>query len=290
MCCTVAWAGTPDPNEIDNSIRTNYILADLVVIGSINNIVEDPTGNAITDPLGNRYAVPMMANFNVMRVVGSELKPETMQIRYMGGINGPKLSENQQRLLLLKRTNNGYTLLDSFNSLRDPAEAEQFEKIMREQPLKAEFDGPVGPFFFGETVSFKVKVTNSGKEDLILGANAFNLEHFLYSARMKSNMMAFTRQFPKDNNGFPKPVTVKAGESYTATLMYKFNTPDAWQQIFTPDSYLQMPVALRVTVRTDPRREGNTFVRTSLTSTATPWKNVMAGYALPEEAKGDEAE
>lgn len=273
----------PIPREVtvDNTVIGT---SDLIVIGTITDVVVDNPGDLTNgNPMSSgKGSYNTTTSIQVDQILKGG-KVENINIKY-SSFNDYKLGAKQQKIFLLKRTQGGFTLT-AYAGVLAPDQLEKVTKAIKELPLKITSEEAVGPLFFGKEIIVNAKVMNTGATPIELPQYGFSVETYSFSPLVKDYLPITTQMVLPEGEkpDFNKTYTIDAGGERTIKLRITCTMPQSWQ-LFTKDTYLQMPIALRLTVRSNPAKDANNKpIPGSQCAAATPWSTVMIGYALPDD-------
>lgn len=225
--------------------------------------------------------------------------PPGMVVMDHGGFT---LKAGDRRLFALARTTGGFAIVGGSQGMHQVTDAEKITALIKANPFSVtitrpvapDYDAkitnrpdtflPVGPFYFGESASVLITITNNSARDYLVHQTM--LEGFLLSERM-GGMLTFAQVRPTDT--LPgvavekvNPVLIKSGQKLQNTIKVACSTPPGWQ-LLGSETYIMTPVLVRARIFIQPaRRQDNEENVAMGYAVASPWALALTGYPLPK--------
>lgn len=286
ICCALPallWA-IPMPALADAAMPpplTMIGLADLIVVGTITEVHVVPDAPEQTTE---------QATATVARVLKGTVNT-AVTFRYLSRrapVNGMLIEDDfavtlpphMSCLLYLKRTHAGYTLVSRGAGVRPATDTDAVAQQIAAFPVSLTAETPIPPLYFGEPRIVRVKLKNL-TNGVIQVRDEIQAESFFFSPRMTSPMQFDVLPPPARELAPLPPPDIQPGEERVIPMMLISHAPASWA-IFTPDTYLQTPAAVRILLTVDlapgPRDATPRYPEFTV---ATPWMTTMTGYAPP---------
>lgn len=261
-------------------------LADLIVIGTVTDvtIIDGGVGQEM-----KRFS-PAEITIQVDDVLKGG-KAEKMT--FMAPNYNPRqpIDLKKQGIFALKRASNGYAL-PGMNAIIDASKADKVKERLAASPLKISIDSELGFCPFGNNLPLSFTVTNKSDKPVQIQLNTVSTEAFIYSPLIKESLQVTLAQDAdgaEDIGRLAKPMTLEAGAQVTGKYTVRCS-PLRGFSMLTPDTFLRMPAAFRINVRTlQTKDDKGILIPDSSYMASSPWKTIMIGYALPDDAVVDEA-
>lgn len=266
-CCALAQGGVQPLTPARQLIG----LADIIATGTVTAVA--PGGDAVIQ-------TPMI---QATIALDRPLKGPALQtVVVQAPVQGEDILVPQARhLFFLQRAPQGYIFAGGMGSIHPFEEADAVAKAIADFPVEIYLERPVGPFFFGQALPVQVHIKNRSQVDY--SYSYVQLQGYYYTPRLNAFVHfadADRPQRPGMEIDYLYPMrSLAPGAEETATFRAQADTIPAWN-LFTPDTYLQTAVAVRMTILVQTTAMNRT---TAPIPVATPWVTAMLGFPVPDE-------